>query len=54
MSRLARKRAFPQEPAPPEEFLAIARALAIRHAREDHAAEQARLERRVLQPDPDR
>jgi hypothetical protein len=29
--------------SPPEEFLAVVRALARRHAREDHACEVARL-----------
>lgn len=36
-------RDFPQD-RPDEAILAIARALAIRHAREDHAAEMARLQ----------
>lgn len=37
------ERDYPQG-KPDEAILAVARALAIRHAREDHAAELARLE----------
>jgi hypothetical protein len=44
-----KSRNCPQD-EPDEAILAIARALAIRHAREDHAAEQARLSGRALQP----
>jgi hypothetical protein len=46
-------RSYPQK-QPDEGILAVVRALAIRHAREDHAAEQARLEARPGAGDKDR